>query len=181
MNQSMTPQHLPILAGAAVDDQFARAVLAEAETSARSSMVALRTNRVVMIVLYVALFAVGLGTAVATVARGFVAEDPAAALATVAIAGLSAASFFAFFLARPLEALERNAVHTQWLTAAVTGYWTRLAYIADSGTVGADVHEATRQLISDLDRLARRQADVTGRAAVPQAAPAPPGTESPAT
>jgi hypothetical protein len=159
-------QHLPVAAGT-VDTRFSDTVVAEAQAAARSAMTALRRDRVLMIVLYVALFAVGLGTAVAAVLRGFVAEGASEAVATVGIAGLSAASFFAFFLARPLEALERNAVHTQWLAAAVTAYWTRMAYFADAGTVDEDITTATRQLIIDLDRLARRHAEAIGRGAVP--------------
>ena len=97
------------------------------------------------------------------------------ALAGIGIAGLSAASFFAFFLARPLEALERNAIYSQWLTATVTAYWTRLAYLSDRATVDADIEAATGDLIADLDKLARRHAMATARTPQP-ASVDPPST-----
>lgn len=154
-------------AGGRAADRFTVAVLEQAEEGARSTARALRSSRRLQIVLYVLVFAVGLGTAVAAVVTGLIANSTSQAVAGVGLAGLSAASFFAFFLSRPLEALERNAIYSQWLTAAVTAYWTRLAYLDDAQTVDVDIAAATKDLIADLDRLARRHAAATARAAVP--------------
>jgi hypothetical protein len=148
-------------------DRFAATVLGRAEENARATSRALESSRKLQITLYVMVFAVGLGTAVAAVGASLTADSVEQAVAGIGLAGLSAASFFAFFLARPLEALERNAIYSQWLTAAVTAYWTRLAYLADPDTIDADIEAATQDLIADLDKLARRHAAAIGKAPMP--------------
>ncbi len=152
-------------------DRFAATVLGRAEESARATSRALETSRKLQIVLYVLVFTVGLGTAVAAVMTSLLAHSGGQAVATLGLAGLSAASFFAFFLARPLEALERNAIYTQWLTAAVTAYWTRLAYLDNPKTVDADIEAATRDLIAELDKLASRHAAAVAKAPAPAEPP----------
>lgn len=164
------PPGLPKPAGASTAtaeavDRFAASVLKRAEDNALLTSRALERGRRLQVLLYVLVFAVGLGTAVAAVVASLLAHSVGQALAGIGIAGLSAASFFAFFLARPLEALERNAIYTQWLTATVTAYWTRLAYLSDRETVDADIEAATDDLISDLDKLAQRHAAATVRIA----------------
>ena len=115
--------------------------------------------------LYVVLFTVGVGTAVAAIVQGLLAESVGEAVAGLGIAGLSAASFFAFFLARPLEALERNAIYTQWLAATVTAYWTRMVFLDDPDTVDAEIRAATTDLVGDLRQAgpAARRGHGTGR------------------
>ena len=149
-------------------DRFTATVLGRAEENARATNRALESSRRLQIVLYVLVFAVGLGTAGAAVVTSLVADSGGQAVAALGLAGLSAASFFAFFLARPLEALERNAIYAQWLTAVVTAYWTRLAYLDDPKTVDADIEAATRDLIGELDKLARRHARATAKAPAPE-------------
>jgi hypothetical protein len=148
-------------------DRFAATVLGRAEENARATSRALESSRKLQIALYVLVFAVGLGTAAAAVVTSIVANSEGQAVATLGLAGLSAASFFAFFLARPLEALERNAIYSQWLTAAVTAYWTRLAYLDDPKTVDADIETATKDLIAELDKLAGRHAAAIAKAQAP--------------
>ena len=148
-------------------EEFNTRILRQATRSAESIGTALERDRRLHVVLYVVLFTVGVGTAVAIV-QGLLAESVGEAVAGLGIAGLSAASFFAFFLARPLEALERNAIYTQWLAATVTAYWTRMVFLDDPDTVDAEIRAATIDLVGDLDKLARRHAAATARAAVPQ-------------
>lgn len=148
-------------------DQFATTVLERAAANADATSRALERGRKLQIVLYVLVFTVGLGTAVAAVVTCLMVNSVGEAVAGIGLAGLSAASFFAFFLARPLEALERNAIYSQWLTAAVTAYWTRLAYLNDTETVDSDIKAATGGLIADLDKLARRHAAAVARAPTP--------------
>jgi pimeloyl-ACP methyl ester carboxylesterase len=176
------PQPLPVpLDGSEVTtravDSFTATVLKRAEENARATSRALESSRKLQILLYVLVFAVGLGTAVAAVVASLTAGSVEQAVAGAGLAGLSAASFFAFFLARPLEALERNAIYSQWLTAAVTAYWTRLAYLDDLETVDADIESATKDLITELDKFARRHAAAVGKAPTP--APAEPREQSP--
>jgi len=155
-------------------EEFNTRILRQATRSAESIGTALERDRRLHIVLYVVLFTVGVGTAVAAIVQGLLAESVGEAVAGLGIAGLSAASFFAFFLARPLEALERNAIYTQWLAATVTAYWTRMVFLDDPDTVDAEIRAATTDLVGDLDKLARRHAAATARAAVPQAPAAGP-------
>ncbi len=153
--------------------RFAATVIERAEANARATSRAQESSRKLQIVLYVLLFLVGLGTAVAAVATNLMANSVGQAVAGIGLAGLSAASFFAFFLARPLEALERNAIYSQWLTATVTAYWTRLAYLDNPATVDADIEAATQDLIAELDKLARRHAAAVAKAPTPASAEPP--------
>jgi hypothetical protein len=155
-------------------EEFNTRILRQATRSAESIGTALERDRRLHVVLYVVLFTVGVGTAVAAIVQGLLAESVGEAVAGLGIAGLSAASFFAFFLARPLEALERNAIYTQWLAATVTAYWTRMVFLDDPDMVDAEIRAATTDLVGDLDKLARRHAAATARAAVPQAPAAGP-------
>jgi hypothetical protein len=141
---------------------FTATVLVQAQENARAAMQALERGRRLLVIVHLLVFAVGLGAGVAAVVRGFLSDDAGEALATVGIAGLSAASFFALFLTRPLQSLERNAIYAQWLAAAVNSYWTRLAYLQNLENVDADIEGITKDLVADLDRLARRHAVATG-------------------
>ena len=145
--------------------QFTETVLVQARENARAAMRALERGRRLLVTVHLLVFLVGLGTAVAAVVRGFMADGTAEALTTFGLAGLSAASFFALFLTRPLQSLERNAIYAQWLAAAVNSYWTRLAYLEDLARVDAGIEEITKDLVGDLDRLARRHAVATAPAA----------------
>lgn len=178
------PAALPQPAGAPPSstravERFATTVLEEARDRARTTSRALESGRRLQIVLYLLVFAVGLVTAVAAVVVTLRAESVGQAVAGIGIAGLSAASFFAFFLARPLEALERNAIYSQWLAATVTAYWTRLVYLDDTTTVDAGIEAATTDLVADLDKLAERHAAATGKAPVPAAPAGPSPTGQP--
>jgi hypothetical protein len=173
---SLPPSSLSFLpppppASASVEEvhAFTRAVLDQARVSAVASSKAIRRNRALLSILYVLMFLVGLAAAVAAVVKGLVADTAAEAGAAAVVAGLSAASFFSFFLARPLESLERNSIYTQWLTATVTSHWLRLAYLSDPATAGADLEEALRDLVRDLRGLARQHAEAVARAPQPHA------------
>ncbi len=151
--------------------RFARSVIEESTKSATASSQAIRRSRTLLSTMYVLLFVVGLAAAAASVIKGFTADQGAEAAGALVIGGLSAASFFSFFLARPLESLERNSIYSQWLTASVNSYWTRLAYLSDADTVGADLEDATRDLVEDLRTLAGYHAAAIAKAPMP----APPG------
>ena len=164
----------------AVDEvrAFARRVIAEGRQNAVAANQAVRQSRTLLTVMYVGLFGIGFIAAAAAVYKGIVADSGGEAAGAAVIGGLSAASFFSFFLARPLESLERNSIYSQWLAAAVNSYWTRLAYLDDPDTIGADLEDATRDLIRDLRGLANQHAAAISKAAVP-AGPAPPAPPPP--
>lgn len=159
----------------AVDEvrTFARQVIAEGTRNAQASNQAVRHGRTLLTVMYVGLFLVGMTAALASVVKGITADSGSEAAGAAVVAGLSAASFFSFFLARPLESLERNSIYSQWLAAAVNSYWTRLAYLTDADTIGADLEDATRDLVRDLKALAGLHAAAIAKAPMP-VAPDPP-------
>jgi len=160
----------------AVDEvrAFARRVISEGTRNAEAANKAVRQSRQLLTVMYVGMFLVGLFAAAAAVVKGIGADTGAEAAGAAVVGGLSAASFFSFFLARPLESLERNSIYSQWLAAAVNSYWTRLAYLSDPETIGTDLEDATRDLVRDLKALAGQHSAAIAKAPVPQAAPDPP-------
>jgi len=113
--------------------------------------------------MYVALFVVGLGTAIAAIIKGFVATGAANAVPALVFAGLSVGSFFTLFLTRPLESLERNSIFSAWLIAITNTYWTRLAYFADPGKIDDELRAATADLVRDLGTLADKAATAYGK------------------
>lgn len=123
----------------------------------------LGTSSAVLLAMYCALFAVGILGAIAAIAKGLGADSGGEAAGALAIGGLSAASFLSFFLARPVESVERNTIYSQWLIATVNSYWTRLAYLSDPATVDRDLEEATRDLVRDLKGLADHHAAALGK------------------
>ena len=179
------PMFLPQLpndkSSGAVDEvrAFARGVISEGTRNAQASNKAVRQSRTLLTVMYVGMFLVGMLAAVASVVKGITADSGAEAAGAAVIAGLSAASFFSFFLARPLESLERNSIYSQWLAAAVNSYWTRLAYLDDPDTIGADLEDATPRSGARLKGLASQHAAAIAKAPIP-AAPEPPKAPKPA-
>lgn len=165
----MPPLSLPVPPGSdagtiAAIQRFAAGIIEESTASAKASSRAIRRSRAQLTVMYLLLFAVGLATAVAAVVKGFTATEGAEAAGALVMGGLSAATFYSFFLARPLESLERNSIYSQWLTASVNSYWIRLAYLTNPDTIGADLEDATRDLVNDLRSLARYHAAATAKA-----------------
>ncbi len=118
---------------------------------------------------------VGFGAAML---RGFTSQDTTDAVVTAAFGGLSAASFIAFFLSRPLDAVATSGPHNAWLLAIVSTYWTKLAYFTDPRTAVRDI-DAAEQAMSRamVTYLQHTQPVATGRRRRPRArapeAPAP--------
>jgi hypothetical protein len=138
--------------------RFSRDVLHENIDNLRGTGAYIRRAFRTLYVMYVILFAIGSLTAVAAVVKSLTAQSAAEAAGTVAIAGLSAASFFALFLSRPLEALERTSLYATWVTAATNTYWTRLLYFSDGATIDRDLTSATDELVRNLAMLRQRGA-----------------------
>lgn len=147
--------------------EFAHKVLVEnvqsVVDSARANRRAFRT----LYFMYVGLFVVGLGAAVATIVRSFMISSVSDAVTTFAFAGLTAASFYTLFLVRPLESLERDRIFASWLTAATNTYWTRLMYFSDQKKIDEDLVAANDELIGNLSALADRYATAIGKYPTP--------------
>lgn len=132
----------------------------------------------VVFVLYCLLFLLGFGTAIAAVIRGFQADSTGAALGTFAIAGVSAASFFALTITRPLESLERNTIYSSWLATILNTYWTRLLYFSKPETIDTDLQDATEDLVKQLTALADQHSTAIGKYTVSTGAKPTTGTSS---
>ena len=94
---------------------------------------------------------VGIGLFVVAAVIGLRNGDAAVA---VTFAGLSVASFLAFFVRQPLHALEENLECITWLGVAFNTYWTRLMYFSDPQTIEHDLTQATDDLVTQLTILA---------------------------
>lgn len=103
--------------------------------------------------MYCVLFSIGIGTAIASIIKGFMAQNGSETIPSLIFAGLSAASFFTIFITKPLEALEKNACFSSWLVAIMSNYWTQLMYLNDPNTIGADLKDAIKELAVDLSEL----------------------------
>lgn len=114
------------------------------------------------VIMYVLLFAVGLGAFVMAVILGLRATsvDAAQANAMASVLGSSAifggitiVAFLTYFLSRPLQALEENLQFITWLGIIYNTYWTRLAYIQKLETVQAELESATADAITKIIEL----------------------------
>lgn len=72
---------------------------------------------------------------------------------TAIFGGLSVVTFLAYFLNRPLQALEENLQFITWLGVIYNSYWTRLAYIQKLDTVQQEVTQATDDAITKIKEL----------------------------
>lgn len=110
--------------------------------------------------LYGLLFAVGIGLFLAGAVIGLRNGNSVVA---VAFAGLSVASFLAFFVRQPLHALEENLQFITWLGVAFNTYWTRLMYMVDARTVQAELKAAEDDFRSSVERLIAQHAELRGK------------------
>jgi len=97
--------------------QFANGVLQENTGNMIESNGYIRRSFHAVFWMYVVLFVVGVGTAVAATVKGYTASTATETVPALVFAGLSAASFFTVFVTRPLESLERNSIFSSWLIA----------------------------------------------------------------
>jgi predicted MFS family arabinose efflux permease len=113
--------------------------------------------------MYVGMFLVGFGTAIAAIVRGFTATNMPEAITAVAFLGLTAASFFTLFLVRPLESLGRDGIFSSWLLGAMNTYWTRVMLISDPAKGDAELKDANAELMVNLSALADKYAAAIGK------------------
>ena len=143
--------------------KFASSVLAQNAASLQNSSQYLRISYVLLLVMYCTLFVVGVATAVAAIIKGITATNASEALSPLIFAGLSAASFLTLFIVRPLESLERNAIFSTWVVAALNTYWTQLMYFDDPKTIYTDLKSATDDLVATLSALSDKYATAIGK------------------
>lgn len=116
------------------------------------------------VLLYLVLFIVGVGLFVVAAQRS---ADSETQLAAFFFGGLGVLTFLAFFVSRPLRALEENLQFITWLGIVYNSYWTRLLYMQDRATVQDDLEKATQETIQEIRgmitmnaKLARRRFNI---------------------
>jgi hypothetical protein len=147
-------------------DTLARAVLRANQDEFLKAGRARRFAFAVMKWMFLVVFLVALGTAIAAVR---IALNPPqgdynwAHAGVVAGVGVMAALLFAILLyMRPLAALERNSVVQSFLTVVVNSYWTRLLYVKGEADAEAHLEDATAYTVEHLKSLLDRQILGTG-------------------
>jgi len=68
---------------------------------------------------------------------------------------------------RPLQALEENLEFITWLGVAFNTYWTRLMYMDDPKTVGAELKAADDDFRTSVEKLIEAHAKLRGGRANP--------------
>ncbi len=119
--------------------------------------------------MYLALFLVGLTAACLAIYKGFTATDASTTVPSLMFAGLSVGSFFALFLIRPLESLERSTFFSSWIIAIANTYWTQVAYLENADTFKQDLEEITENLVIDVTKLVDKYTEVMGKLPSPKA------------
>lgn len=102
------------------------------------------------ITMYILLFLVGVGL---FVTAAWLSYANGADNTAYFFGGLGVATFLAFFVSKPLRALEENLQFITWLGIIYNTYWTRLLYMQDSTSVHTDLKDATSQAEQSIDRL----------------------------
>jgi hypothetical protein len=110
--------------------------------------------------MYRVLFAMGVLSFITAVVLTIWTKEPWYGLI---FGGLSAGAFFAYFFNRPLQALEENLHFVTWLGIIYNTYWTRLAYMFDQNTIQDDLHAATTDAVTELDKLLDKHAELSGK------------------
>jgi hypothetical protein len=76
--------------------------------------------------------------------------------------GLGVAALLAFFVSRPLQALEENLQFITWLGIIYNTYWSQLAVANDTATVKTDLQEITQDTISQIKELQQHHTALSG-------------------
>ncbi|MBV7330385.1 N-acetylmuramidase family protein [Chloroflexi bacterium TSY] len=109
------------------------------------------------VVMYVALFLVGVGL---FVIAAWLTGRPDTEIGVAFFGGLGVLTFLAFFVSKPLRSLEENLQFITWLGIIYNTYWTRLLYMQDNATVQADLEDATNDAITEINRLLDKSAEM---------------------
>lgn len=75
--------------------------------------------------------------------------------------GLGLAAFLAYFISRPLQALEENLQFITWLGIVYNNYWTRLACMIDQSTIQKDLQEAMRDATDEIEKIINKHEELS--------------------
>lgn len=123
---------------------------------------AFRTPYWMTIIMYGTLFLIGICAFVAAIyfaVLGQGDEGPGISMALL-FGGLSVASFLAFFIRQPLQALEDNLKFSAWMGGIYNTYWTQLMYAQNPDTVQGDIRQAAEDFNLQMERLIRMHTEL---------------------
>ena len=110
------------------------------------------------VVMYGLLFLVGVGL---FVVAAWLSYANGADNTAYFFGGLGVVTFLAFFVSKPLRALEENLQFITWLGIIYNTYWTRLLYMQDSATVHDDLKDANHQAETSLNKLIDKDTELS--------------------
>lgn len=111
------------------------------------------------VALYVVLVLVGVGLFLLGV---WLAIGRGEAMFGIISGGLGIGALLAFFVARPLQALEENLQFVTWLGVIYNTYWSQLAVANDAATVKQDLKEITQDTIDQIKELQQQHTALSG-------------------
>lgn len=111
------------------------------------------------VILYVTLVLVGIGLFVLGV---WLAMQDGKEMFGVISGGLGVGALLAFFVARPLQALEENLQFITWLGIIYNTYWSQLFCANDSATVQQDLKDITQDTIARIKELQEKHTALSG-------------------
>ena len=142
-------------------ESHARAVL---QANQREFLRAARGQRfafAIMKWLFLVVFLIALGTAVATIRIATDIPEGGYNWAHAGVVGgvgvMAVLLFLLLLYMRPLAALERNAVVQSFLTVVVNSYWTRMLYVKGAADIDVHLEDATAYTVQHLGALLDRQ------------------------
>ena len=92
----------------------------------------------------VAVFSVGLGSFALAAFKGLADPDRTDAIVAAAFGGLSAVTFLAYFISRPIAAVASAGPEAAWLLGTVNTYWTKLIYLNNPSTFVREIETAQK-------------------------------------
>jgi|GEM_PF-1580760 len=111
--------------------------------------------------LFLVVFLIALGAAIATVRIATDIPEGGYNWAHAGVVGgvgvMAVLLFLLLLYMRPLAALERNAVVQSFLTVVVNSYWTRLLYVKEAADIDVHLEDATAYTVQHLAALLDRQ------------------------
>ena len=128
----------------------------------QSTLRAFRAPYWMTVIMYGTLFLIGISAFVVAIYFAVASQGEGGSGISMALlfGGLSVASFLAFFIRQPLEALEDNLKFSAWMGGIYNTYWTQLMYAQNPDTVQADIRQAAEDFNLQMERLIRMHTEL---------------------
>lgn len=111
----------------------------------------------VTLAMNVLLFLVGIGLFACAVVLSLVTREWQFGMI---FGGLGLGLFLAYFISRPMQAIEENQEFIAWLGVAYNTYWSRLMYAQNQDTVLDDIKSAGDDFSNGIQKLIEKHAEL---------------------